>query len=130
MSDKNDPFERFSSDTLRRADELCSGLEVGLSLDRRGRAMLYPGAVTDLEDQNAGHVSVTVAEVDHDPGFTLIADAPLLACRRALLVFRRPPGEDARYIGHFGVSKPGNRSESDRDKHVVQFTIDQSVPRR
>lgn len=130
MSDKKDPFETLSDDTLRRAEELCAGLGVGLSLERRGRAVLHRGAITDLDDPVAGHVAVTVAEVDHDPGFTLISEQPLPGCSRALLVFRRPPMQDMRYLGHHKDSEPGKRGEADQGKHIIHFTIDQQMPAR
>lgn len=130
MSDKKDPFETLTSETLRRAEEMCAGLGSGLSLERRGRALLHRGAITDLDNPSAGHVAVTVAEVEHDPGFTLIADQPLTSCRRALLVFRRPPSQDMRYLGYHKDSEPGKRGEADQGRHIVHFNIDQPVPVR
>jgi hypothetical protein len=130
MADEKDPFETFSSETMKRAEEMCSGLSIGLSLERRGRAVLYRGAIADLDDHNSLHVPVTVAEIEHDPGFTLILEEKLAPCNRALLVFRRPPSQDVKYIGHHKGSEPGKRGEEDQGKHVVRFVIDQQAQAR
>lgn len=127
MVEKKDPFDTLSSETLRRAEELCSGLSVGLSLERRGRAVLYRGAISNLDDPRGESIPVTVAEVDHDPGFTLIADRPLEACRRAVLVFRRPPMQDMRFAGYHKASEPGKRGEQDHGRHIVHFNIDRNL---
>lgn len=127
MSDEKNPFDTFSSETLRRAEQMCSGLEVGLSLDRRGRSVLFRGAVADLDKRAGNEVAVTVAEVDHDPGFTLISESPFEACKNALLVFRRPPNQDVRYLGSHKASAPGSRGEADQNRHVAKFVIEKQL---
>lgn len=129
MADEKNPFDTFSDDTLRRAEEMCSGLGIGLSLERRGRSILFRGAIADLDNRTSDHVPVTVAEVDHDPGFTLILDHPIEACARALLVFRRPPAQDVRYLGHHKASSPGQRGEADQGQHIVHFAIERQLER-
>ena len=127
MADEKDPFETFSGETLRRAEEMCSGLGLGLSLERRGQSVLYRGALADLDDRAGDHIPVTVAEVGHDPGFTLILEHPIEACVKALLVFRRPPAQDVRYLGHHPASRPGKRGEADQGRHIVHFTIEKQL---
>lgn len=129
MADEKDPFDTLSGDTLRKAEEMCSGLGLGLSLERRGQSILYRGAVADLDDRASDDTPVTVAEVGHDPGFTLIVDHPMEACARALLVFRRPPTQDVRYLGHHQASRPGNRGEEDQGRHIVHFNIERQLDR-
>ncbi len=123
MANKDDPFDTFSSETLKRAEEMCAGLSLNMTLDRRGHSKHYSGAVTDLEDPHKRNISVMVAEVDNQPYFTLISDKPLNACRHALLVFRIPPNQDMKYVGKHGDSEPGKRGEEDQHRHVVRFDI-------
>ena len=123
MSQGKDKFDTLSEETMRRAEELCSGLSLSLSLDRRGQAHLYDGAVTDLDQPRGRNISVVVAENGDKPWFTLISDEPLEACRHALLVFRKPPGQDLKYVGRYKTSSPGKRGEQDRDRFVTTFDI-------
>ncbi|AKS42422.1 hypothetical protein WM2015_2057 [Wenzhouxiangella marina] len=127
MADDTDPFETFSSETLRRAEEMCAGLSLNLSLDRRGQSKIFNGAVSDLDDPAGRHVSVTVAEVGDRPWFTLISDRPLAASRNALLVFRVPPGQDRKFIGRHAASEPGKRGSDDAKRQVVRFEIIRDV---
>jgi hypothetical protein len=123
MIGKKDPFDTLTSDTLRRAEEMCAGLTSSLSLDRRGRSRFFNGAVADLDEPRGDNIAVTVAATDNQPWFTLISDQPLKACKNALLVFRSPPAEDMKYLGSYKDSKPGNRGEQDAGRYVVQFNI-------
>ena len=50
MAKEDDPFDTFSSETMKRAEEMCAGLSLNMSLERRGHSKLYHGAVTDLDD--------------------------------------------------------------------------------
>ncbi len=123
MSQGKDPFDTLTSDTLRRAEEMCSGLSLNLSLDRRGKATLHNGVVTDLDQPRGRNIPVVVAEDGDKPWFTLVAEEPLLACSNALLVFRKPPNEIMKYVGRFKNASPGKRGEQDRDRFVTTFDI-------
>lgn len=123
MNDRKDPFETLSDATMRRAEEMCSGLSMNLSLDRRGQALLYNGAVTDLDQPDGLNIPVVVAEDGDKPWFVLVAQEPLAACSNALLVFRKPPNQDMKYIGRFKNASPGKRGERDRNRFVTTFDI-------
>lgn len=123
MSGNDDPFDTFSEQTLRRAEEMCEGLEMGLSLDRRGQARHYRGFLTDLSDLEEHNIEVDVAEVSDQPWVTVVTDRPLDACDKALLVFRMPPAEDMKYFGRHTAARPGKRGEPDRGRYVLTFEI-------
>jgi hypothetical protein len=127
MADDKDPYDTFSGDTLRRAEEMCSGLSLELSIDRRGRCKFYNGAITDLDNPNGRNIRVTVADIEGCPWFTLIADQPLEACRKALLVFRVPPGVDMKYIGNHKDARPGKRGDQDKGRYVLTFNIERDA---
>ncbi len=119
----NFPFDTLSSETLRKAEEMCAGLSTNLSLDRRGRARQYAGALADLDRLGGADIPVTVAEISDHPWLTLIADRPIPECQRALLVFRMPPSDNMKYLGRHGASQPGQRGADDQQRHIVQFDI-------
>ncbi len=123
MTRDKDPFDILGDSTLQRAEELCSGLGTNLSLDRRGKARFFRGALTDLDDPHKKDIPVTVAEIEHVPWFTLISDQTLPASNNALLVFRMPPSKDMKYIGKHAEFEPGKRGEQDQGRFVVRFNI-------
>jgi hypothetical protein len=123
MAGNDDPFDTFSKETLRRADEMCAKLSLDLRIDRRGRSRLYNGAVSDLDDPKGKHQSLTVAAVGDQPWFTLISDSPLQPCRHALLVFRKSPTDDVKYVGRLSESEPGKRGGEDANRFVTRFDI-------
>lgn len=124
----NFPFDTLSKETLLKAEKMCAGLEASLSLDRRGRARHYPGALADLDQPRRPDIPVTVAEVSDRPWLTLIAERPITACQRALLVFRMP-GQNLRYLGAHQASEPGKRGDLDREHHIVKFDINTDTGR-
>jgi len=130
MTGNDDPFDAFSKETLRRAEEMCSKLSLDLSIDRRGRSRLYNGAVSDLDDPKGKHLSLTVAALDNQPWFTLISDHPLQPCRHALLVFRRSPTQDEKFVGRLSESEPGKRGGEDANRFVTRFDILRDERRR
>ncbi|MFU8830538.1 MAG: hypothetical protein ACNA7J_00155 [Wenzhouxiangella sp.] len=121
--DDKDPFETFSSHTLKRAEEMCSGLSSGLSLDRRGQSSFYQGAITDLDDTRRRTIPVTVVETEGRSWFTLIMGEALSSCKNALLVYRTPPSKDMKYVGRHEAAEPGKRGEDDRGRFVTRFEI-------
>lgn len=123
MPHDKDPFDTLTDATLKRAEELCAGLGTSLSIDRRGKARFFRGALTDLDDPLKKDIPVTVAEIEDVPWFTLISDQSLPACNNALLVFRVPPAENMKYIGKHGEFRPGKRGDQDRGRYVVRFNI-------
>lgn len=129
MTQDKDPFNTLEDETLRRAEEMCANLGSGLSLDRRGQAMLYDGSVADLDDpiRRVNPVLVTVAETADQPWLTLVSDFPLKATRNALLVYKVPPGQHLKYTGEHGDSQPGKRGPADEGRFVVRFNIVRDV---
>ncbi len=123
MVGSKDPFETFSNETLQRAEEMCAGLSSHLSLDRRGQAQQFSGAISDLDDPSGKYIPVLVAEVSDQPRVALISEQPLEPCRTALLVFRLTASGDMKYVGRHGRSRPGQRHEDHGQRHVVQFDI-------
>jgi hypothetical protein len=121
--DDKDPFDTYSSSTLKRAEEMCAGLSSGLALDRRGQSTFYRGAITDLDDSRRRTIPVTVVETDNRPWFTLIVDEALGSCKNALLVYRTPPAKDMKYVGRHKAAEPGKRGEQDEGRFVTRFEI-------
>lgn len=122
MSNDRDPFEVFSEDTLKRAEEMCAGFSDSLSLDRRGQTTFYEGAVSDLSGPVSNAVPVTVADSGKSASLTLISRKALNKCREALLVYRIPPGRDAKLIGNHVETRHGRRAEDYEEGNEVFIT--------
>jgi len=75
---------------------------------------------------------VTVADPGHSSDqLTLITEQPLPGSNNALLVFRAAPGEDLKYLGKHGDTRPGQRQDDEEaGRHIVSFTILRDVRRR
>lgn len=114
MPEDKDPYETFTSETMKRAEEMCAGLSVGLSLDRRGEATMYDGAITDLHVHHAEPKRVMVAEHGSGETVVVVSHRELAECDRALLVYRRGPTEDCKLIGRLEESRDGQREEDRR----------------
>lgn len=123
MAQDKDPFNTFSEETLRRAEEMCSELSLDLQIERRGTSRLFNGAISDLDDPQGRVQSLTVAEVDGHHWLTLISDKPLNTQRHALLVFRKSVAEDMKFVGKLGESEPGKRGGDDANRFVTRFDI-------
>jgi len=121
MADSKDPFDTFTEETLRRAEEMCSKLSLDLTIDRRGRSTLYSGVMSYLNDPAWEHQAITVAEFDENPWLTLISRRPLDAGRRALLVYRKSLAEDVKLVGKLSESEHGRRHEEDTDRYITRF---------
>lgn len=114
MADDKDPYETFTSETMKRAEEMCAGLSSNLGLDRRGEAEMYDGAVTDLHAHHAEAKRIMVAEHGGGDVVVVVSYRPLPECDRALLVYRRGPTEDAKLIGRLETFREGQREEDRR----------------
>ncbi len=123
MTESKDPFNTFTDETLRRAEEMCSKLSLDFTIDRRGHSTLYTGAMSYLSDPVWEHQTVTVAESDDNPWLTLISDKPLNAERRVLLVFRKSKAEDVKVIGKLSESEPGRRKPEDDARYITRFDV-------
>jgi len=123
MVEDKDPYNPFTEETLRRADEMCSKLSLEIQVDRRGRSTLYSGAMSYINDPVWEHHDITVAEYDENPWLTLISSRPLDAGRRVLLVYRKSPSEDLRLIGRISESEHGRRQGEDTDRFITRFDV-------
>lgn len=125
MRDKNElnPVDQLSPDTFKRAEDLCARLSSQLSLDKRGQARFFNGALMDLGSLSRRETLLTVADFADLPWFTLITDQPLPTTEQGLLVFKIPPNEDRRYLGRIRVTRPGRRRDDGEDRHFAVFEI-------
>lgn len=128
----DDIYEFVSSDTIKRAEEMCSSLSSNIGLERRGQTTYYEGAISDMNQMDSRFSKVTVA----DPGrntdqMTLISDKPLPSSNNALLVFRAGPGADRKYLGKHADTRPGRRQDDeDQPRHITTYTILRDVRKR
>ncbi|HMA98689.1 MAG TPA: hypothetical protein VKO38_04445 [Wenzhouxiangella sp.] len=109
--DRLDPADGLSDETFRKAEELCSRLSSSLSIDKRGEAVFFSGAVKLLDTPAEREYLVTVCDVNGQPWFTLIGDEAVPASGKALLVFKSPLIQASRYLGTVGEPRPGLRTE-------------------
>jgi hypothetical protein len=128
MSRDKELFEALTSDTVKRAEEMCASLSTTLGLERRGQTTYYQGAISDMSASASRFTKVTVAESGRARNLTVISEKPLSESRKALLVFRTGPGQDMKYLGVHKDSRAGNRQD-DEDKNLffAQFDILQDV---
>ncbi|QKK03192.1 MAG: hypothetical protein HND55_11350 [Pseudomonadota bacterium] len=123
--DKDDDIYDFmSSDTLKRAEELCASMSSNLGLERRGQLVHCQGAVSDMAQSGDRFIEVTVADPDQGDTLTLISSKPLPASNNALLVYRPAPGSDRKYLGAHPESWLGKRQEDkDNPHYITRYTI-------
>lgn len=129
MSRDKEIFETITSDTLRRAEEMCSSLSTSLGLERRGQTTYYPGAISDMNQSGSRFIKVTVAESNQNNTLTVVSDEPLPASNNALLVYRLAPAQDMKYMGRYRDSRRGVRREDTDEQHFTIFEIVQDVRR-
>lgn len=132
MRDKDlpDPAERFSEETLSKAEQMCKRLSTSLSIDKRGEATFHNGAVKALDVMAQREFLVTVCDVSGQPWFTLISNEPLPVSDRGLLVFKITLSDDRRYLGKLLKSRPGLREEDAGDRYFTIFEPVEDVRRR
>ncbi|TVS11671.1 MAG: hypothetical protein EA419_07475 [Wenzhouxiangella sp.] len=131
MKDKDElqPSELMSSETLKLADEMCERLSSELSLDKRGKAVFYNGAFTDLASAARHEHPVTVADLNGQPWLTLIGHDHLPETDDGLLVYRMPLQENRRFVGRVHLSRPGRREGDQPDQFFAVFDIRRDVRR-
>lgn len=134
MTRDKDLYESISSDTIKRAEEMCSSLSADLFLERRGQTTYYEGAISDMSDMsgsNSRFTKVTVAESGKTNMLTVISKSPLPESKKALLVYRLAPGQDMKYLGRNAASRPGTRQDDDSQAgYFSSFDIIQDVRKR
>lgn len=131
MKDKSDlsPLDQLSQDTFRMADEMCANLSTQLSIDKRGQAVFFNGAFTDLNSVGRQQIRATVAEIGGQPWLTLIADREIPPTQQGLLVFKVPPSDDRRYVGRVRLSRRGLRVGDDPEQFFAMFEVDRDARR-
>lgn len=132
MRDKDlpDPAERFSEETLRKAEQMCEGLSISLSIDKRGEATFHNGALKALDTMAQREFLVTVCDVSGQPWFTLISNDPLPVSDQGLLVFKITLSDDRRFVGKVLRGRPGLREEDAGDRYFTIFEPVEDVRRR
>ncbi len=128
----DDIYDFVSSDTIKRAEEMCSSLSSAIGLERRGQTTYYQGAVSDMNHMGGRFTKVTVADSgDGSDRMTLISEQPLPSSNNALLVFRAGPGADMKYLGRHADTRPGQRQDDEaQSRHITTFTILRDVRKR
>lgn len=130
--DNDNVYEFVTDDTIKRAEEMCSSLSSNIGLERRGQTTYYQGAISDMDGMSTRFSKVTVADSGKTSDqLTLISDKPLPSTKNALLVFRAGPGEDMKYLGKHGDTRPGQRQEDENEtKYIVRYTVLRDVRKR
>lgn len=117
----------LDEDTLKRAEEMCSGLSLSLSIEKRGQTRLYRGMLDDLNVMDRRPCQVTVAETPDHSHLTLICPEILGESSHALLVFRSAEGRSRKLLGRHRSSRPGLRSDDEPDTHVAEFAVERTI---
>jgi len=132
MRDKEllNPAEGLSEDTLQRAEEMCRALSSSLSIDKRGEATFYNGALQSLVGVAQREFPVTVCDVSGQPWFTLISSDSIPASDDALLVFKMTLSDDRRFVGKLQAGRPGLREQDAGDRYFTIFEPRQDLRRR
>lgn len=128
----DDIYDFVNTDTIKRAEEMCSSLSSTLGLERRGQTTFYQGAISDMGAATSRFSKVTVADSGsgHDQ-LTLISEKPLPSSNNALLVYRAGPGDDLKYLGKHGETRPGQRTDDEGEpRHIATYTILKDVRNR
>lgn len=117
----------LDEDTLKRADEMCSGLSLSLSIDKRGQSRLYPGMLDDLNVMDHRPSRVTVAQAPDQPNLVLIGADPLGQSSHSLLVFRTEDGRPRKLLGRHRSSHPGRRADDEPGTQVTEFLVERAI---
>ena len=113
----------LDEETLQRAEAMCSGLSLSLSIERRGQTLLQEGMLDDLS-MDRRPTRVTVAEVPGEPQLTLISSEALGSAEHAMLIVNSAVGQQSRLIGRHSSSRPGRRATDGPDTQVTAFSVE------
>lgn len=117
----------LDEDTLKRAEEMCSGLSLSLSIEKRGQTRLYQGMLDDLNVMDRRPCRVTVAETPDQPHLMLICSESLASSSHALLVFRSADGRSRKLLGRHRSSRPGRRVDDEPNMQVAEFSVERTI---
>ena len=117
----------LDEETMKRAEEMCSGLSLSLSIERRGQTHLYEGMLDDLSVMDRRAKKVKVAEVLGEDYLTLLSPEALGSSSHALLVFRTQEAQTRKLLGRHPDSRPARRETDAPGTTVVTFSIESEV---
>lgn len=117
----------MSEETLARAEEMCSGLSLSVTIEKRGQSLVVPAMLDDLQamDQQAESVEVVLTP-DH-PWPTVLTRHSLPDRAQVLLVYRRPDGGTHKVLGRLEASRPGQREEDPADLFVTSLKVEREI---
>lgn len=118
------PGVPMDEDTLKRAEEMCSGLSLSVSVERRQQTGSCEGMLDDLNELDRRPRKVTVVGRADQPALTLICSEAMGACCHALLVVRPMHGRSRKLLGRHGSSLPGRRVDDGPQTHWVEFAVE------
>ena len=121
------PGVPMDEDTLKRAEQMCSGLSLSVSVERRQQTAACEGMLDDLNELGRRPRKVTVAGGLDQPSLTLICSEAMGACCHAVLVVSPARGRSRKLLGRHGSSLPGRRADDGPQTHWVVFTVERMI---
>lgn len=117
----------MSEETLARAEEMCSGLSLSVSIEKRGDSTIHPGMLDDLNAVDQRARPVQVVSTPDQAWLTLISQQPLGECSHALLVYRSNDGSSSKLLGRHAASRPGTRQGDPPELFLTPFTTAREI---
>ncbi|MFP4207201.1 MAG: hypothetical protein ACLFSC_00985 [Wenzhouxiangella sp.] len=117
----------MSAEALARAEEMCSGLSLSVTIEKRGQSLVVPGMLDDLQamDQRARPVEVVLTP--DQPWPTVLTPFALAETSQALLVYRRPDGSGCKVFGRLEASRAGQREDDPPELFVTRVRVDREL---
>ena len=120
----------MSEEALAKAEEMCSGLSLSVSIEKRGQSLVVPGMLDDLQAMDQRAQPVQVVLTPDQPWPTVLTHQPLAESTNALLVYRREDGSAHKILGRHPASRSGIREEDPEDLFITQITIENELDAR
>ncbi|NDY96704.1 hypothetical protein [Wenzhouxiangella limi] len=117
----------MSEETLARAEEMCSGLSLSVTIEKRGQSLVVPAMLDDLQSMDQQAESVEVVLTPDHPWPTVLTRHPLPDRAQVLLVYRRPDGGTHKVLGRLEASRPGLRDEDPADLFVTTLNVEREI---
>lgn len=114
----------MDEETLKRAEEMCSGLSLEVSIEKRGNLKSYSGTLDDLNSMGQSAHPAVVIEVPDEHWLTLVIRARLPECSHALLVYRLLDGSSRKLVGRHEAARSGLRNEDAEGVFFCRFFPD------
>lgn len=113
----------MSEETLARAEQMCSGLSLSVSIEKRGAGTIHPAMLDDLNAMGQRARPVRVVHTPDQAWLTIVSQQPLSDCSQALLVYRSADGASCKLLGRHASSRPGTREGDPPELFVTPFTV-------